>query len=157
MKRLFFVLAILGASLLCLFVLIVLGARDRVRDMNCGMNLREIGLSMEIYRLEHFLDHWPDSLQPIIGYDGFCTNLSVFLCPMTGNTPGKQSEVDQWTDYRFNLGPPPTNEHAAVAFCAPENHGGGCGYVLFRNGKVDQVTAERFDYIMENGYMATFE
>lgn len=96
---------------------------ERSRRARCASNLHQIGMAMDVYRIDH---------TNIVSSFRCITNDAnipqLFVCPSSGHSPGEMTNLDQWNDYVMVTGAttaaPPD---AIVVFCRPENHAGkGC-------------------------------
>ena len=104
-------------------------ARERGRRTSCMNNLKQIGLAISMYRIDHN-DDFPDDLDALYDNvnpeDGYVDNLNLFKCPSAGGVAPANPEAG---DYTYTK---PGSNHPKSDFVIVEdkdtdgeNHAGG--------------------------------
>jgi prepilin-type processing-associated H-X9-DG protein len=69
---------------------------------------------------------------------GMITDLTMFVCPASGKTPGDPSKIDEWTDYVLLPIPADADPSAcAIAYCRCGHDGNGNTNILYGDGHVE--------------------
>lgn len=122
--------------------------RENARRVACANNMKGIGLACHLYAADHggaFPDAWP----PL--YPDCLSALPCWVCPSTRTTPGDEDSIDAWADYVLIPGHTENDTPDDVlAYCRPGNHGKDGTMVLFVDGDVEWVSAERFGELMSD-------
>ena len=123
------VLAIIGI----LFTFVTAGvttARRKGTQAKCANNLRQIGIALSLYAMDHS-ERFPKSLDAL--YPEYVDDMEVFLCPSSGNeVPATPSAGD----YAYKAGLTASSDSTEViASDKAGNHKHG-GSVLYVGGQV---------------------
>lgn len=119
-------------------------ARNRAKRVHCMHNLRQIGLAIERYRVEHGGTN-PPSLQ-VLTND--CNHAKLFVCIASGNPTGDLSRIESWTSYTYR---PESGTNDVRLFCPPKNHRNEGGNVLFGDCMVAWFDRTRFAEVLKAG------
>ena len=84
---------------------------------------------------------YPPSLNDVLP---LVYNRTLFVCPDTGNRPGSSTNVADWSDYIYigNLPDLLEDTRVPLLICPPENNHEKCGYVVWLDGSVSQLSSE---------------
>jgi len=112
--------------------------RDEAGRRKCAENLHAIALL-----LRESIPVAPDYPSTLVKLAPFTTNHNLFVCPSTDHRAGSMTNVDEWSDYIYvaNLPEVANDANVALLICAPENHGGKYGNVLYLTGEVEELAA----------------
>jgi len=105
-------------------------------------NLRQIGLSAQLYAGEHG-GSFPANIQSLALYYPLAS--AVYICPINGHKPGDLRSVEQWSD--SVLVPNRTLDDPAdtvLAFTKPECYPGTGGYVCLVDGSANWYPLEEY-------------
>ena len=109
---------------------------ERARRTMCVGNLRQLGVAVSMYTLDH--TNAPPDMGALANY---VQDPAVFVCPLTRHSPGSLSRVNQWTDYVLAHGYSTiSSTDTVMMYCPPRNHGGSGGSILFVDGHVEWCT-----------------
>jgi hypothetical protein len=115
-------------------------ARRRARRVTCANNLKQIGITVNMYAGDHD-NLFPDKLRQVTQYVGYQPQL--FVCSESRNKPESIETVDKWTDYVYISGLTATSSpNAVLAYCQPKNHKGEGGNVLSVDGHIEWFNAK---------------
>ena len=126
-------------ALLAGFILPSFGkAREQGRKTQCMNNLKQIGLGIEMYRVDNE-DRYPADLNVLYNTatpsDGYIDNLKVFKCPSTVNAVPATPGAGDYTYVGAALAPNAPSG-SLVAHDDANNHAGGRNE-LFADGHVE--------------------
>jgi prepilin-type processing-associated H-X9-DG protein len=120
-------------------------AREKARRISCTSNLKQIGLSLKMYAMDH-KDNFPEAdnsagLNELV-QDDYLTDLRAYTCPST-STPAGQGELQEANSSYIYLGGSSEmmNPDIPLAFDKPGNHNGYVN-VLFLDGHVKGMVCQ---------------
>lgn len=119
-----------------------LAAHEGDKQISCRANLKNIGIALVWYTMDHD-EKLPPDLQTLAGEMQLV--LPLFVCPGTARKAGVLSNLNEWTDYTYVAGPD-TREDArsVIVFCRPVNHRKKGAFALFADWRVEWMPTEQF-------------
>jgi hypothetical protein len=118
------------------------GPQEKARQLSCMNNLRQIGLAIRMYRIDHD-DKMPANLQALIDKK-YLSNRKVFRCPSV--RPGEEGAID----YAMVKTEGKTFEETSIiVYDRTGNHAEGRNCLLY-NGQVVWLAEEDFKKRMGN-------
>ena len=130
-------------------------ARERARTVQCGSNLRMIGLGIALYSQDH-RDQYPVNVEDLVREADL--DPKVFLCPSTDNKIDMGGvDFDEFkiknedTSFHFHLKDVDCSKSASIvlAFDKFENHNGEVRNVLFNDMHVQRYPEAEFIKLIE--------
>lgn len=126
------VVAIIG--ILAAFLTPAIGnARSRAARVNCGNNLKQIGLAIHTYSIDHN-EQFPDSLNDL--YPDYIDDPKVFACPSSGDEMSGNGSLSGEISYDYVSGLNESSPSTAVLAQDQSNNHKGGGNVLYVDGHV---------------------
>ncbi|MDD5519608.1 MAG: hypothetical protein PHI84_02205 [Kiritimatiellae bacterium] len=142
-----FVCGVLGMVCLVLPIILLLAPvcitdGHRSNRTQCMSNIRQIGISLSMYSVDHN-ERYPQDLQTLAITMKLPPRL--FICPSSKHIAGSLSNLNEWTDYVYICDSSPTNDpNMPIVFEFPANHNGKGGNVLLNDGSVFWLNTKEF-------------
>jgi prepilin-type processing-associated H-X9-DG protein len=120
-------------------------ARERAYQNACMNNLKQIGVSMQMYANEN-QEKFPSDFQSLVPKYVPAVQVTLFVCPATRHQPGDASNLIAWTDYVLVANRKTSDSPDTVlAFSKPDCYHGRGGNVLFVDGHVQWCDKAEYD------------
>ncbi len=127
------------------FCLLLVGCSPTTRTSAGRANLCMTNM-MAIYWEVRYWNFNGDTFPPSLASLAQTNPPPQFVCPCSGHTPGSMTNVEVWTDYIYLSGTYMDSMllgDVATLICPPENHGGHFGHVVWGDGVIERLPADK--------------
>lgn len=136
-------------------VLMTQNRGERGPDEVCMSNLRQIGVALQLYAVDHNW-YFPESLSQL--YPKYCPDLQIFICPSREPRPKERDVLKDFNVcYEYVTGM--TTEYDSdcmIVFDKEENHKGEGRYVVFVDSDTAWITDPKWDLTWQT-HLKNFE
>lgn len=120
-------------------------SREKARRASCMNNLKQLGLTCQLYSSDN-QDSMPPDWKSVGTYIG--NSSLIFVSPGSGTQTGSLENVDSWSDYVLVPNLKTTDPADSVlAFSKPNCHKANGGNVLYLDGHVAWFDKEEYDRV----------